>query len=126
MAEREQYVGFSTIDRDEPPYRLIDIELVKRDLLNAFHTRLGERVMRPDYGSQIFDYLFDPFDEETKALVVEDATRIIGRDPRVALVSIDVKELEEVLRVEIVIQFTPQDVVDQLFIEYDRQNKDAI
>ena len=126
MAEREQYIGFSTVDRDEAPFRLVDIELVKRDLLNAFHTRLGERVMRPDFGSLIFDYLFDPFDEETKALVIEDAVRIIGRDPRVALLSIDAKELSEVLRVEIELQFTPQDVVDNLFIEYDRQNKDAI
>jgi len=126
MAEREQYIGFSTVDRDEAPFRLVDIELVKRDLLNAFHTRLGERVMRPDFGSLIFDYLFDPFDEETKSLVIEDAVRIIGRDPRVALLSIDAKELSEVLRVEIELQFTPQDVVDNLFIEYDRQNKDAI
>ena len=126
MAEREQYIGFSTVDKDEAPFRLVDIELVKRDLLNAFHTRLGERVMRPDFGSLIFDYLFDPFDEETKSLVIEDAVRIIGRDPRVALLSIEAKELSEVLRVEIELQFTPQDVVDNLYIEYDRQNKDAI
>ena len=82
--------------------------------------------MRPDFGSLIFDYLFDPFDEETKSLVIEDAVRIIGRDPRVALLSIEAKELSEVLRVEIELQFTPQDVVDNLYIEYDRQNKDAI
>ena len=126
MAQREQYVGFSTVNRDEPPFRLIDIELVKRDLLNAFHTRLGERVMRPDFGSVIHDLLFDPFDEETKALVIEDAIRIVGQDPRVTLVSIDAKELEHVLRVEVELQFTPQDVVDQLFVEYDRRNKEAI
>ena len=126
MAQREQYVGFTTVNRDEPPFRLVDIELVKRDLLNAFHTRLGERVMRPDFGSVIHDLLFDPFDEETKALVIEDAIRVIGQDPRVTLVSIDAKELEQVLRVEVELRFTPQDVVDQLFVEYDRQNKEAI
>lgn len=126
MAQREQYIGFSTINRDEPPYRLVDIELVKRDLLNAFQTRVGERVMRPDFGTVIYDLLFDPFDDETKALVIEDAIRIIGRDPRVTLLSIDAKELENVMRVEVELQFTPQDVVDQLFIEYDRQNKEAI
>lgn len=126
MAQREQYVGFSTFDRDEPPYRLVDIELVKRDLLNVFGTRLGERVMRPNFGTSIFDLLFDPFDEETKSLVIEDAIRIIGEDPRVSLISIDAKELEHVLRVEVQIRFTPQDVVDNLYIEYDRRNKEAI
>ena len=126
MAQREQYVGISTVGRDEPPYRLIDIELVKRDLLNAFNTRLGERVMRPEFGTVIFDLLFDPFDDETKALVVEDAQRIIGQDPRVTLVSIDAKELEHVMRVEVELLFTPQDVVDNLYIEYDRKNNEAI
>jgi phage baseplate assembly protein W len=82
--------------------------------------------MRPDFGSVIHDLLFDPFDEETKSLVIEDAIRIIGQDPRVTLVSIDAKELEHVLRVEVELHFTPQDVVDQLFVEYDRQNKEAI
>ena len=126
MAQREQYIGFSTVGKDEAPFRLVDIELVKRDLLNAFETRRGERVMRPDFGTVIFDLLFDPFDEETKALVIEDAVSIIGRDPRVTLISIDAKELETVLRVEIELQFTPQDVVDNLFIEYERQNQEAI
>ena len=77
-------------------------------------------------GSIIHDLLYDPFDEETKTLVIEDTVRIIGLDPRVTLVSIDAKELEHVLRVEVELQFTPQDVVDLLYIEYDRQNKDAI
>ena len=126
MAEREQYIGFSTVDRDEPPFRLTEIDLIKRDLLNAFYTRRGERVMRPDFGTIIFDLLFDPFDEETKAEVIEDAINIISRDPRVQLVSIDARELEEVLRLDIELRFTPQDVVEQLFIEYDRQNREAI
>jgi len=126
MAQREQYVGFSTVNRDEAPFRLVDIELVKQDLLNAFNTRRGERVMRPEFGTVIFDLLFDPFDDETKDLVVEDAVNIVRSDPRVALISIDAKELEHVLRLEIQLQFTPQDVVDNLFVEYDRKNKEAI
>ena len=126
MASREQYIGFSTVNKDEPPYRLVDIELVKRDLLNAFHTKRGERIMRPDFGTIIFDLLFDPFDEETKELIIEDAVSIIAADPRVTLLTIDAKELEHVMRLEVELQFTPQDVVDNLFIEYDRQNKEAI
>ena len=126
MAQREQYVGFSTINRDEAPFRLVDIDLVKQDLLNAFHTRRGERIMRPTFGSRIHDLLFDPFDEETKELVIEDALAIIGRDPRVVIVSINAKELEHVLRLEIELHFTPQVVVDNLFIEYDRLNKEAV
>ncbi len=122
MAQREVYVGFSTVGKREPSYRLVDIELVKQDLMNAFQTKKGERAMRPEFGTLIYDYLMDPFDETTKAAIVEDAIAVVRAEPRVQLVNIDVRELEYVLRVELQLNFIPQDVVDQLFIEYDRRN----
>jgi len=122
MAQREVYIGFSTIGRREPPYRLVDIELVKQDLMNAFQTKRGERIMRPEFGTLIYDYLMDPFDETTKAAIVEDAITVIRNEPRVQLVAIDVRELDYVLRVEIQLNFVPQDVVELLYIEYDRRN----
>ena len=121
MAERQIYVGFSTFGRDTPPFRLFDIELVKQDLMNTFHTRQGERVMRPEYGTLIFDYLMEPFDEETEDAIIEDAIRVIGTDPRVELVAIEVRDLDYVIRLEIQLNFKPQDVVDNLYIEYDRR-----
>ena len=42
--------GFSTVDTVKAPFSLSDMELVKRDLLNEFNTRKGERVMRPNFG----------------------------------------------------------------------------
>lgn len=122
MAERQVYVGFSTVGRDTPPFRLFDIELVKQDLMNTFHTRRGERAMRPDYGTLIYDYLMEPFDEETKDAIIEDAITVIGTEPRVELVAIDAIELDYVLRLEIQLNFKPQDVIDNLYIEYDRRN----
>ena len=123
---REVYVGFSTTDLIEPPYRLVDIALVKQDILNALNTRRGERVMRPTYGTRIFDLLMDPFDEETKDAIINDVIEVIQGDPRVSLLSVDARELEHVMRLEIELRFTPQDVIDQLFIEYDRRNLEAL
>jgi phage baseplate assembly protein W len=100
-------------------------ELAKQDLYNTFMTKRGERVMRPGYGTVIFDLLFDPFDEDLKDAVVEDATRIISEDPRVELVSLLVNELEHTLRLDIQLLYVPLDVIDTLFIEYDRQNTEA-
>lgn len=126
MATREQNIGFSTFDRQGPPYRLVDLELVKQDLLFAFQTRLGERVMRPEFGSIIPDLLFEPFDDDTKQAVIDDAIKIIGEDPRVTMVSIDVRDLEHTLRVDLVINYIPLDIVGTLSIEYDRQNTQAV
>jgi phage baseplate assembly protein W len=122
MAERQVYVGFSTVGRDTPPFRLFDIELVKQDLMNVFYTRQGERAMRPEYGSNIFDYLMEPFDEETVDAIIEDAIRIINSEPRVELVAIEARDLDYVIRLEIQLNFKPQDVIENLYIDYDRRN----
>ena len=125
MALRGTNIGFSTFGKRRPPYTLENLELAKQDLMYAFHTRRGERVMRPDFGSIIFDLLFEPFDDETKAAVVDDATALISEDPRFTMISIDVRELEHTLRLDILLNYVPLDVVDSLQIEYDRQNIEA-
>ena len=125
MALRGTNIGFSTFGKRRPPYTLENLELAKQDLMNVFHTRRGERVMRPDFGTVIFDLLFEPFDNETKSAVVEDAIAIIQGDPRFTMVSIDVRELEHTLRLDIQLNYVPLDVVDTLQIEYDRQNIEA-
>ena len=57
------YKGFSTVNKIRAPYTLTDAELVKTDLLNELNTRQGERVMRPTFGTRIFDILMNPLDE---------------------------------------------------------------
>ena len=126
MATRGTNIGFSTVERNTPPFTLEGFELAKRDLQNAFLTRLGERVMRPDFGTIIHDLLFEPFDQDTQEAISTDAARIIGQDPRLALVSMDVRELEHTVRLDIVLNYIPFDVVESLSIEYDRQNIEAL
>lgn len=122
---REVYIGFSTTDVVEPPYRLVDIELVKQDLRNALNTRRGERVMRPTYGTRIFDLLMEPFDETTREAIIQDVMRVVDMDPRVSITNIHVFEMEHLLRVDLELHFQPQDTVDQLYLEYDRRNLEA-
>lgn len=118
----EDFIGFSTVDQKFGLFTLTNIDLVKRDLLNAFQTRRGERVMRPNFGTIIFDVLLDPFDDQTKNLIIEDAQRIVGLDPRVELVSIDAQELDKIFRVDIELRFLPSQRVERLFVDFDRRN----
>ena len=83
------YRGFSSVANTGINTGLFDIDLVQQDLLNQFNTRLGERRMRPNYGSVIHDLLFDLSDSRTEALIVQDAERIILGDPRVRLLTIE-------------------------------------
>lgn len=124
MLDPVVYIGFSTVDQPTPDWVFQNVELVKRDLLNTFRTRLGERVMRPEYGTRIYDLLMDPFDGETRNAIEQDVERVISEEPRVELVSQEVTELDQVIRIEAVLSFTPGNSTDTLFIEYDRRNQE--
>lgn len=123
---QEVYIGFSTVGRTRPPYTMTDIELVKQDIMNTFQTRRGERVMRPNYGTIIYDLLMDPMDEITEEAVVEDVRNILRGEPRVEIVDIELRVMEEVLRIDVVLNFAPHNIVEKLFIEYDRRNQQEV
>ncbi len=52
--------GFSTVDKVKAPFALSDMDLVKRDLLNEFNNRKGERVMRQNFGCIVWELLMNP------------------------------------------------------------------
>lgn len=120
--DRTFYIGFNTIGRTRPPYSLINIELVKQDLLNAFNTRKGERVMMPEFGTRIYDLLFDPFDDITKQAILDDAVEVIRQEPRVELISIDAEDLNYTMRLTIDLIYQPQDVAEQLYVDFTRSS----
>ena len=84
------YRGYSTIGVTGVDTALSDINLVKQDLLNHFNTRLGERVGRPNFGTIIWDLLYDIQDDVTENAIIEDCKRIVRADPRVNLSDIKV------------------------------------
>lgn len=85
------YKGFSSFEfQRKKTFRLNDIELVKLDILNHLFTRPGERVMMPNWGSIIPDLVFEPLDEQTLDIMVEDIERVMNFDPRVELIDLEV------------------------------------
>ena len=112
------FTGFSTVGKNGGPYTLTNIELVKRDLLNHFNTPMGSRVMRPDFGTRIYELLFDPFDDYTRNAIMEDVVRVIQTEPRVELVDLDVYADQQALTVLITLLFKPEAVTEDLYVTY--------
>lgn len=115
-----KFKGLSTVDKIRAPYTLVDNELVKRDLLNTFYTKKGERVMRPNYGSIIWDLLMNPEDSLTNSEIIEDIKKIIDADPRVEYVDATIFTLEYAIRIEVILKMLPFNNVDTLYLEYTR------
>ena len=76
------FKGYSSLAGEFSEPSLFDKELARRDLLNHFYTRKGERLMAPLYGSVIWDILFEPMTEANQEIIFADAQRIVGQDPR--------------------------------------------
>ena len=110
--------GFNTVDKNKAPFTLSDEELIKRDLLNHFYTRRGERFMRPNFVSMIHDIIMNPLDAMTESAVREDIERIIETDSRVRLDDIRMLVEDHTVRCEVDISFNVLRTSDTLYLEF--------
>ena len=116
-----KFRGFSTVDKIRAPYTLEGRDLVKRDLLNTFYTKKGERLMRPEYGSVIWDVLMNPDDTVTEKEIREDVLRIIDGDPRVDHLRTTIIYMDHTIRLEIDLKYVLLNDSDILYLEYTRE-----
>lgn len=114
------YKGFSTLSGNKSNM-LYDIDVVKQDLINHFYTRKGERVMEPEFGSIIWDLLYEPLDESVKEDLIEDCSRIINTDPRCELLDINLDSVGNGIRVDISINVLPFNKQATMQLEFERE-----
>lgn len=115
-----KFKGYSTINKTWGNFKLYDIELAKRDLLNEFHTRKGERLMSPQFGSIVWDLLFDPLTDEIITAIKSDCVRIVSKDPRLDVISIDVIDNEHTIIVTIILKYVPTATESELVAVFNR------
>ena len=116
-----QYKGFSTSNRSKH-FRITDFELVKQDLINHFNIRKGEKLMNPDFGTVIWDSLFDPFDDNTKQKIMQDVKRIIGYDKRVSAQNVVVTQFDRGIQIEIGLVYIANGQTGTMQMLFDQNN----
>ena len=120
------YKGFSTINNDFGSSKLTDTDLIKRDLLNHFAIRKGEKLMRGNYGTSLRDLIMDPLTEETKQLVIDEVNAVVNSDPRVRPEEVTLDEYESGLQVQIVLRYVVDNQVENLVVRFDKPDNAAI
>ena len=88
----QTFIGFNTINQFKK-FTLTDFPLIKQDLLNAFNIRHGELPGRPEYGTLLWNFLFENQVEELQNNIVDEIQRVAGGDPRVYISGIQVLSL---------------------------------
>jgi len=113
------YKGFSTVNRYKK-FRLTDFELAKQNLYNYLNIRKGEKLMNPEFGTIIWNLLYEPFSPAVKELIADDLTRIVKHDPRLLLENIYVSEVESGLMIQIEVRFKQTDELGTLVMQFDQ------
>jgi len=112
------YYGFSTIGKTKN-FKLTDFELAKRDLMNHLQTRKGERLMKPNFGTIIWNVLFEPLTLELQSLIEDDLNTIISYDPRIQANSMVITTYENGIQIAIDLTFLQTDERDTMVVQFD-------
>lgn len=112
------YKGFSTVNRNKK-FRVTDFELCKQNLLNHFSIRKGEKLMQPNFGTIIWNLLFEPLDAQVNQVIVDDVKNIVGYDPRLGLQNINITGQDYGIQIEIDLLFLPTNQSSTLSLQFD-------
>lgn len=96
-----------------------DDRLIKNDILQLLLTVPGERVMRPDFGVNLRNYVFEPGTNTDLSILQSDIRyQIQTQEPRVIVDDVTIRKSLDDNRIEIKIVVTPKkDPKRQLTIE---------
>jgi len=116
------YRGFSTQDRSKK-FRVTEFDLVRQDLINHFHIRKGEKLMNPNFGSIIWNTLFEPLTQEVRQVIIDDVKKIVSYDPRLAVDRVTIDEYEQGIQVLIDLRYVTTDQRNILRLKFDRESQ---
>jgi hypothetical protein len=118
------FIGFNTINQFKK-FTLVDFELIKRDLANAFNIQQGELPGRPGYGTTIWSYVFENQTETTETAILAEIQRVAGGDPRIYVTSANSYPQDNGLLIEIEIQVVASSTAERLAIFFDQETRRA-
>lgn len=101
-------------------FRTVDEELVVQDLLNALNIPQGQKPGRPDYGTSLWSFVFEPNTFDVQIQLETEIRRIAALDPRLNLNSVVSYPEENGILIEVEFAISPFNNVQQLSILFDQ------
>ena len=118
------FIGFNTINQNKK-FTLVDFELIKRDLANAFNIQQGELPGKPEYGTVIWSYVFENQTQETIQGILQEVQRVAGGDPRIYINDAQVYPQDNGMLIELFVQVVPSQTAERLAIFFDQETRRA-
>ena len=120
-ANRQVFKGFSS-RAENSNYRLYDFALIKQDLINRLSVRKGERLENPEFGTIIYDVLFEPLTEDIREAILSDVSKNLNSDPRIQASDIRVSETDHGIAIECSLTYVPYNITEKLRFGFDENS----
>lgn len=115
------YKGFNSKETAKN-YKIYDIDLVKQDLINHFYIRKGEKLENPEFGTIIWDMLFEQFTEDVKEMIAKDVETIINYDPRIVVNEVLIDSTDVGIRIQADVTYIPFNINERMTFDFDKNN----
>lgn len=76
--------------------------------------------MNPDFGTIIWDMLYEPYTDTLRDAIEDDIKRIVNYDPRIAVDKITVTEFTDGLFIELDLRYVLTNQLTRLTMQFDR------
>jgi len=116
------YKGFSSSESNKN-FKLYDINLVKQDLINHFYIRKGEKLENPEFGTVIWDMLFEPFTPDVKEIIAKDVEAIVNYDPRITVKEVQIDSTDQGMRIQVELIYRPFNITEKMALNFDKTNR---
>jgi phage baseplate assembly protein W len=101
------------------PAEVSDNELIQQSILQILGTSKGERVMRPDFGTNVYALLFEPNDALLEDAVREEVmTAIATFEPRAIIRTVTIERDDNVVTITINYIAVPTQQIQQLEVDF--------
>jgi phage baseplate assembly protein W len=118
------FIGFNTQEQYKK-FTLLDEDLVKRDLLNGLNIRQGQLPGRPQFGTTLWDSLFENQSPDLVNAIEKEIQRVAGYDPRIQISDTQVFPQENGMLIQVQLAIVPSTTAQQLSIFFNQQQRRA-
>ena len=113
------------VQRSGKKFRTTDEQLVLQDLLNSFNIVQGQKPGKPEYGTTLWSYIFEPNTIDVRKQLEQEIARVVQMDPRIMLNNIQTTSMESGILIEMELSITPFNNATQLAVLFDQGSKTA-
>lgn len=111
--------------RPSKKFRLNDTELVVRDFINALNIPQGQKPGKPEYGTSLWNFIFEPNTPNMQSQLEKEIMRVASLDPRIALNAVTASPQDNGILIELEMAVTPFNDPMTLSILFDQKTSTA-